>query len=45
MAAKKQIRYGIGEWYGKDFASLSPQVMQELATAKASNIAWGVTAL
>ena len=37
MAAKKQIRYGIGEWYGNDFASLSPQAMQNLASAKASD--------
>lgn len=38
MAAKKQIRYGIGEWYGNDFASLSAQAMQNLATAKASDM-------
>lgn len=38
MAAKKITRYGIGEWYGRDFASLSPSEMRAFATAKTATL-------
>jgi hypothetical protein len=37
MAAKPQTRYGIGEWYGNDFAGLQPSAMRQLAAAKAAD--------
>jgi Restriction endonuclease NotI len=37
MAAKTQTRFGIGEWYGNDFASLKPDAMRKLAGAKAAD--------
>jgi hypothetical protein len=33
MANKVQKRYGIGEWYGSDFARLGPERIRELAKA------------
>lgn len=38
MASKKQTRYGIGEWYGRDFASLSASQMRKLANEKTSHV-------
>lgn len=37
MAAKKQTRYGIGEWYGRDFASLTAPEIKKLASAKSGD--------
>ncbi len=34
MPVKTQTRYGIGEWYGKDFASLNTETVRQYAGAK-----------
>lgn len=37
MATKRQTRFGIGEWYGKDFASLPAASIRKLAEARTAD--------